>query len=57
MTTVKHSVMDYENVARQVKSDTHMDNAEIHRAFEGLSTPLVADAIVRLGLPLRVARR
>lgn len=57
MTKVKHSVMDYETVARQVKSDTHMDNAEIHRAFEGLSTPLVADAIVRLGLPLRVAPR
>jgi 4-hydroxy-4-methyl-2-oxoglutarate aldolase len=34
-----------------------MINIEIARAFAALSTPLVADAVVRLGLPLRVAPR
>jgi regulator of RNase E activity RraA len=34
-----------------------MTSAEIAGAFENLSTPLVADALVRLALPLRVAPR
>ena len=34
-----------------------MNSSEIRRAFDSLSTPLVADAIVRLGLPLRVGPR
>ncbi len=32
-----------------------MDNAEIRSSFFSLSTPLIADACVRLSLPLRVA--
>jgi regulator of RNase E activity RraA len=32
-------------------------NTDMSRAFAQLSTPLVADALVRLGLPLRVAPR
>lgn len=32
-----------------------MDNEQIHQAFEDLSTPLMADACLRLELPLRIA--
>ena len=32
-----------------------MKNNELNAAFSGLSTPLVSDACMRLGLPLRVA--
>ena len=32
-----------------------MDNQELSRAFAGLSTPLIADAVLRLGLSVRVA--
>lgn len=32
-----------------------MDNGSISEAFSGLSTPLVADACLRLGLPIRLA--
>jgi 4-hydroxy-4-methyl-2-oxoglutarate aldolase len=32
-----------------------MDNQEIHQSFSELSTPLIADACLRLKLPLRVA--
>jgi regulator of RNase E activity RraA len=32
-----------------------MDNGSISDAFSGLSTPLVADACLRLGLPIRLA--
>lgn len=31
------------------------DNQYLNKIFSGLSTPLVADAVVRLGMPLRVA--
>jgi 4-hydroxy-4-methyl-2-oxoglutarate aldolase len=32
-----------------------MDNHELNQAFSGLSTPLLADACVRLSVPLRIA--
>jgi len=32
-----------------------MDNRDLKKAFKGLSTPLIADACVRLGLALRAA--
>ena len=32
-----------------------MNNQELNRFFAGLSTPLIADACLRLGLPLRTA--
>jgi len=32
-----------------------MNNLELNNAFRDLSTPLIADACVRLGLPLRLA--
>jgi 4-hydroxy-4-methyl-2-oxoglutarate aldolase len=32
-----------------------MDNQQLNEAFSGLSTPLVADACLRLNLPLRLA--
>ncbi len=32
-----------------------MDNAELKIAFEALSTPLIADACLRLGVPIRAA--
>jgi 4-hydroxy-4-methyl-2-oxoglutarate aldolase len=32
-----------------------MDNQYLNDAFSGLSTPLIADACLRLGLPLRIA--
>jgi len=36
-------------------SDSLIGNAELAGAFRGLSTPLVADACMRVGLPLRLA--
>ncbi len=35
--------------------DHIMDNQDLNEAFKGLSTPLIADACVRLGLALRAA--
>lgn len=32
-----------------------MDNQQLNSTFSGLATPLVADACLRLGLPLRIA--
>lgn len=32
-----------------------MDNQQLHTAFEGLSTPLIADACLRLNIPYRMA--
>jgi 4-hydroxy-4-methyl-2-oxoglutarate aldolase len=32
-----------------------MNNQQLNNAFSGLSTPLIADACLRLGLPLRIA--
>lgn len=35
--------------------DNSMDNQQLNRQFSELSTPLIADACVRLGIPLRLA--
>jgi len=43
-----------EKITREIKKPT-LDNQHLNIAFSELSTPLIADACLRLGIPIRVA--